>query len=152
MDVCSEETGVGDFCESIMDLSISKNILEIRSFSASSFNIISIEYFPSSRSWIKKTFSLEDQIILSLDDSDIMLFKRLRISRSDLAFTEKPKWPLYKVHITRLVSDKILMKIAKIRPKNESELTEIIGPGLMREEYSKILNIINEFNSESFKV
>ena len=106
----------------------------------------------ASRSWIKKTFSLEDQIILSLDDSDIMLFKRLRISRSDLAFTEKPKWPFYKVHITRLVSDKILMKIAKIRPKNESELTEIIGPKLMREEYSKFLKIINEFNSESFKV
>ena len=45
-------TVIGDFSGSIIVLSISKNNFEFTVFSASSFNIISIEYFPSSRSLV----------------------------------------------------------------------------------------------------
>ena len=100
-----------------------------------------------SRFSIKKMFSVDDQIILSLDDSDMELFQRLRMSRSKLAFTEKPKWPLNKVHITRLVTDKVLMQIAKTRPNNDTGLAEIIGAERMRKEYSIFTKIIIEFDS-----
>ena len=125
--------------ESILQGMVDAGILEILESPKRGFPVLrTSRETPAGQFSLKHIFPLETG--LDLDQSELDLFRELRNERTRIA---KDTGVLF----TRLVSDKVLVRIAKKKPRDIESLRNIVGINGMRSEYWQFIAIINNMTS-----
>jgi len=122
--------------QSILEGMVDAGILEILESPKKGFPVLRTSRgTPTGQFSLKRIFPLETGLDLNRPELD--LFRELRNERTRIAKDTG-------VFFTRLVPDKVLVRIAKKKPRNIESLRNIVGTKGMRSEYWQFIAIIDE--------